>query len=153
MLSIKIPELYKAIFRAREKKKITLPHYKKIFLLYLQKTQTLEKRSIYICNRDEILLSVIMFANSPCDQDVLAFHEITLCYQSLVAFKSICKFKNDEINNNNNVNRTLSILTKEQHAQHGSPTVPFVILFRKTFCVLQAFTCTFPVITEYAALL
>ena len=76
MLSIKIPELYKAIFRTGKKRQQNYCIIDKVF----KKTLTLEKRSIYICNRDEIVLSVIMFSNSPCDQDVLAFHEITLCY-------------------------------------------------------------------------
>ena len=29
----------------------------------------------------------------------------------------------------------------------------FVIVFAKTFCVLQAFTCAFPMISEFAAIL
>lgn len=29
----------------------------------------------------------------------------------------------------------------------------FVIVFAKTFCVLQAFTCAFPMIGEFAAIL
>ena len=36
---------------------------------------------------------------------------------------------------------------------HGSRSVSFVIVFAKPFCVLQAFTCAFPMISEFAAIL
>lgn len=68
-----------------------------------------------------------------------------------MAFKSICKFKNGKINNNN-IDRSLSILTKEQGMHGMVDQVCLLLLCLQKLCVLQEFTCTFPMITEFAAL-